>query len=95
MPTTRTTAPGHGTGERTRPSRPDVAPLWITQNGRVACLNHGGAQLAARARPGASTVTTDLDHWVGVDATVLAEAGASVEGFVCESCGASVDSAQA
>lgn len=49
--------------------------LFINQNGRVVCAEHGGAYLASflERRPNADVIDTPLDNWVRLTAADLRE----------------------
>ncbi len=63
--------------------------LWISNNGRIACVKHGGGYLEAaiRANPRKSTHVTPLDHWQRAkvaDRVAWMRAGLGV--MKCEGC---------
>jgi|OM-RGC.v1.036069060 hypothetical protein len=58
--------------------------LYINENGRTACSNHGGFYLthAIKENPTAAEYDTPADNWVRLSAKDLAEFDLS-----CETCG--------
>jgi hypothetical protein len=60
-----------------------VQPLYINDNGRVACSRHGGSYLtsALTARPGARLLPTPLGTWERFDAPDVVEYG-----LTCATC---------
>ena len=80
------------TQTRTQTTKP--AALWITREGRITCVEHGGMALAAavEARPERLAHVTDLDDWQAVTAEHVeqwaAQMGkdAAAEVARCETC---------
>ena len=81
------------TQTRTQTTKP--AALWITREGRITCVKHGGMALAAavEAHPERLTHLTDLDDWQAVTPAHVEQwaaqvgADAAAEVARCETCG--------
>lgn len=80
------------TKTRTQTTKP--AALWITREGRITCVKHGGMALAAavEAHPERLAHLTDLDDWQAVTSAHVEQwvaqmgADAAAEVARCETC---------
>lgn len=80
------------TKTRTQTTKP--AALWITREGRITCVKHGGMALAAavEAHPERLAHLTDLDDWQAVTPAHVEQwaaqvgADAAAEVARCETC---------